>query len=171
MKQTKTKSNSQWKSFQILISYFRKDSWNIGIWPNLVLRELSLQTFVSHKMSAISMSKLMTPYLNLAHWGRDKMAAISQTIFSNFLKGNVWISLKISPKFFPKFRINNITSLVQILACRRATSHYLNQWWLDCQRIYTSLDFNQLCKWAYLQQQRPWYPHSAHAPWSPGQRI
>ena len=36
-----------------------------------------------------------------------------------FLNENVWISLKISLKFAPKFPINNIPALVQILAwCR-----------------------------------------------------
>ena len=36
-----------------------------------------------------------------------------------FLNENVWISLKISLKFFPEVRINNIPSLVQIMAWRR----------------------------------------------------
>ena len=36
-----------------------------------------------------------------------------------FLNANEWISLKISLKFVPKVRINNIPSLVQIMAWRR----------------------------------------------------
>ena len=36
-----------------------------------------------------------------------------------FLNENEWISLKISLKFVPKVRINNITALVQIMAWRR----------------------------------------------------
>ena len=36
-----------------------------------------------------------------------------------FLNENVWISLKISLKFIPKVRINNIPLLVQIMAWRR----------------------------------------------------
>ena len=36
-----------------------------------------------------------------------------------FLKENVWISISISLKFIPKFRINNIPVLVQIMAWRR----------------------------------------------------
>ena len=36
-----------------------------------------------------------------------------------FLNGNVWISLKISRKFVPMFRINNIPAFVQIMAWRR----------------------------------------------------
>ena len=39
------------------------------------------------------------PGVGLAHWGRDKMAAIFQCIF---LHENVLISIKISLKFVPK---------------------------------------------------------------------
>ena len=65
--------------------------------------------------------KPILPSTNLTHWGRDKMAAISQTTLSNdfFRMKNVWIFIKISMKFVPKAPINNITSLVQIMACRR----------------------------------------------------
>ena len=47
----------------------------------------------------------------LTHWVRDKMDGISQTTFSN-VNENAWISLKISLKFVPKVRINNIPALV-----------------------------------------------------------
>ena len=36
-----------------------------------------------------------------------------------FVYENAWISLKISPKFVPKVRINNIPSLDQMMVCRR----------------------------------------------------
>ena len=49
-----------------------------------------------------------------------------------FLNENVWILLKISLKFVPKVRINNIPALVQIMVWR----HYLNQWWLFYWCIY-----------------------------------
>ena len=57
----------------------------------------------------------------LTHWGRDNMAAISQTTFSNAFSWmkNAWISLKISLKFVPNVRIDNIPALVQIMAWRR----------------------------------------------------
>ena len=35
-----------------------------------------------------------------------------------FLNEDIWISLKISLKFVPNVRINNIPSLVQVMACR-----------------------------------------------------
>ena len=49
------------------------------------------------------------------------MTAIFQTnIFTCiFLNENEWISIKISLKFVPKVRINNIPALVQIIACRQ----------------------------------------------------
>ena len=37
----------------------------------------------------------------------------------HFLEWNVWISIKISPKFVPNGLINNIQALVQIMAWRR----------------------------------------------------
>ena len=63
----------------------------------------------------------------------------------NFYNENVWILLMISLKFVPKGPINNIPSLVQIMACTaQATSHYLKQWWLEYWRIYALLGLNEL---------------------------
>ena len=57
----------------------------------------------------------------LTHWGRDKMAAISQmtTFKLIFVNENVRISIKISLKFVSWGPINNIPALVQIMAWRR----------------------------------------------------
>ena len=58
---------------------------------------------------------------SLTHWGRDNIAAILQTTFSNAFSWikNAWISPKISLKFVPKVRINIIQALVHIMAwCR-----------------------------------------------------
>ena len=58
----------------------------------------------------------------LTYWGRYKMAAkfpddiILLWIFFN---ENVWISIKISLKFVPRGLINNIPTLVEIMAWRR----------------------------------------------------
>ena len=63
----------------------------------------------------------------------------------------VWISLKISQKFAPNVRINDIPSLVQKMACTdQAISHYLNQWWLIYWRIYASLLLSELINWFRL---------------------
>ena len=66
----------------------------------------------------------------LTYWGRDKMAAIFQTTFSNaFLwNENVWIAIKISLKVVPKGPFNNNPAMVQIIAWRRlGDNHYLIQ--------------------------------------------
>ena len=54
----------------------------------------------------------------LSHWGRDKMAAIFQTTFSNafFLMKMFKFWLRFHWSLFP---INNIPALVQIMAWRR----------------------------------------------------
>ena len=48
------------------------------------------------------------------------------------LNENVWIALQVALKFVPKVWTNNMPALVQIMD--QATSHYLNQWWLDYWR-------------------------------------
>ena len=50
----------------------------------------------------------------LTHWGRDKNGRyVADDIFKCiFLNENAWISLKISLKFVPKVRIDNIPALV-----------------------------------------------------------
>ena len=55
--------------------------------------------------------------LYITHWCRYKIAAFSQTTFSNdlFLHTNLLLSLT----FVPKVRINNIPTLIQIMAWRR----------------------------------------------------
>ena len=57
----------------------------------------------------------------LTHWGWDKIRChfIDDIFMCIFLNENVWISLKISLKFIPKVRINQLPALIQILAwCR-----------------------------------------------------
>ena len=54
----------------------------------------------------------------LTHWGREKMAAISQPTLSAF-SWTVGIPIKWSLKFVPKCSINNIPALVQIMAWHR----------------------------------------------------
>ena len=59
-----------------------------------------------------------------------------------FLNENVWISINISLKFVPRGPINNIP-----IYSDQASSHYLNQWWLDYPRIYASLGLTELTHW------------------------
>ena len=81
------------------------------------------------------------------HWSRNEMDAISQTTF--------WSAFSWMKMF--EFRIRFHWSLflrVQLMIIQhwfrwwlgavQATSHYLNQWWLDYRRIYASLGLNEL---------------------------
>ena len=64
----------------------------------------------------------------LTHWGRDRMAVISDDIFKCiFLNENVWISIKISLKFVPKASIVNIPALAQIMAWGRTGDKPLSE--------------------------------------------
>ena len=85
------------------------------------------------------------PYLT--HWGRDKMAAIFQTTFSNTFS---WMKtckfwLRFHWSLFPKVQIAILNRWFRWwLGAGQATSHYLSQWWLDYRRIYASLGLNEL---------------------------
>ena len=69
----------------------------------------------------------------LTHWGRYKMAAISQTILSNSFS---WMKML---EFRLKFH-RNLFHRVQFTIFQ----HCLKQWWLDYRRIYASLGLNEL---------------------------
>ena len=57
--------------------------------------------------------------LNTLMPGRNKRHCTDDILKCIFLNENVWISLKIALKFVPKFQINNIPALVQIMAWRQ----------------------------------------------------
>ena len=57
--------------------------------------------------------------LNTLRLRRNSFAFADDIFKCNFLNENIWISLKISLKFVPNVRINNIPALVQIMAWRR----------------------------------------------------
>ena len=67
---------------------------------------------------------------SLIHWGRDKMADIFQTTFSNvfsLMKINVWIATKMSLKFVPKGPNNNIPALIRIMVWRWPSAKPLSE--------------------------------------------
>ena len=102
----------------------------------------------------------------LKHWGRDNMAAIFQTTFSNAFS---WMKIY-------EFRVRCHWSLflrVQLpifqywfwkwLGADQATNHYLNQWWLVYRRKYASPDLNELnikvlMRQNRINQSRYWIP-------------
>ena len=85
----------------------------------------------------------------LTHWGRDKMAAFSQTTLSNAFS---WMKiLKFRLKIHWSLFLRVLLTIFQHwfwwwLGADQATSHYLNQCWLDRWRIYASLGLNELTK-------------------------
>ena len=88
---------------------------------------------------------------HLTYWGRDKMAPVSQTTLSN-----AFLWMKISESWIKFHWSSFLMVLLKIfqywfwwwLGADQATSHYLNQWWLDHWRIFASLGLNELsCFW------------------------
>ena len=61
---------------------------------------------------------------HLTHWGRDRIAAIFQTTFSD---ANIWNAINISLSFVPKGLIDNIPALVLIMAWRRSGDKPLSE--------------------------------------------
>ena len=97
--------------------------------------------------------------------GRHFPDAILKCIFLN---ENVWISIKISPKFVPKGPINNIPALVQIMAWRRPGDKPLSEPMLVIyRRIYASPGLNELTVMDFnldfnLQSRPHYYPSIVH---------
>ena len=81
------------------------------------------------------------------HWGRDNMATISQTTFSNEFS---WMKMlefwfKFNWRLFLRVQLTIFHHWFRLwLGAEHATSHCLNQWWLDYWRIYASLGLNEL---------------------------
>ena len=84
----------------------------------------------------------------LTHWGRDKMAAIFQTTFSNTFSWMKAYELRL------KFHSNLFLRVQSVIfhhwfrywfGADQATSHYLNKWWLGYWRIYVTRP--QWVKW------------------------
>ena len=83
----------------------------------------------------------------ITHWGRDKMTAISQTIFSNaFFRMKMFkFRLSFHWSLFPGVQLTIFQHKFRWwLGADQATSHYLSQWCLVYWRIYASLSFNEI---------------------------
>ena len=107
---------------------------------------------------------------SLTHWGREKMDAISQATFWSAFS---WMKmfefrLKFHWSLFLRVQLTIFQHWFrQWLGAVQATSHYLNQWWLDYRRIYASLGLNELNRsisllpmpWLLVLpgHQQPWY--------------
>ena len=95
----------------------------------------------------------LRPRQNGRHFADDPFKRI-------FLNENVWISLKISLKFVPRVRINNIPALVPILAWRRSGDKPLSKPMMVSLLTHISVIRPQWVK-AYIQQRTPRAWHQA----------
>ena len=81
------------------------------------------------------------------HLGRDKMAAVSQTMFS---KAFSWMKmyefrLKFHRGLFLRFQLTIFQHWFRYwLGAVQATSHYLKKWWLVYWRTYASFGLNEV---------------------------
>ena len=75
---------------------------------------------------------------------RQNCGHFTNNVFKSiFLNENVWISHKIP--MFLRFELTIFQHWFRWwLGTNKATSHYLNQWWLDCRCIYASLSLHEL---------------------------
>ena len=83
-----------------------------------------------------------------AHWGRNKVAAVSKTVFWYTLSGMKMYAFLLR-FYWSLFLSLEITIFEQwfryLLGADQATNHYLDQWWLHYRRcIYASLGLNEL---------------------------
>ena len=93
-----------------------------------------------------------TQSVHLIHRGRDKIADISQTTFSKaFSWMMLGISLKSSLKFLTKVPINNITTLIQVMAWRRLGDKPLSEPMMVSLCIYVLLGLNELIYWGLIK--------------------
>ena len=88
------------------------------------------------------------------HWGRDIMAAVSQT------NENDIIPLKISLTFVPKGLINNIPTLVQVMAWRRPGDKPLSEPMMINLLTHMCVTQPQWVKMSF-----GWIFHIARQPW------
>ena len=84
--------------------------------------------------------------IELTRLSLDKMAAISQTMFSNvFSRMKNFVSrLKCHRSWFRGVQLTITQHWFKWLSTEWATSHYLNQWWLVCRRIYAAIGGDEL---------------------------
>ena len=72
----------------------------------------AIHTIIKNTYTEWGLLNILRPRQNGRYFADDIFKCI-------FLNVNAWISLKISLKFVPRVRINNIPSLIQIIAWRR----------------------------------------------------
>ena len=102
------------------------------------------KTSLMNRWSPKTAINTLRPRHNGCHFADDILKGI-------FLNENAWMSIRISLKSVHMGPINNIPSLVQIMAWCRPGDKPLSERWLDYRRIYASVGLNELMTfWNYL---------------------
>ena len=150
-------TNREWQFCTKLLPRFKPYIYicnflnNFGVYVIKGTKKFACALFQSGTLRVVPWLKPSMPLISiiipLTHWGRDKMDAISQMIFSYAFS---WMKmyelrLKFHWRLFPRVKINNIPAFVQIMAWRRPGEKPLSEpimvtYW----RIYASLGLNEL---------------------------
>ena len=83
----------------------------------------------------------------LTHWGRDKMVAFSQMTLENPFSWMKMFEFRLNFhwSWFLRVQLTIFQQWFRLwLGADKVTSHYLNQWWLDCWCICASIGLNEL---------------------------
>ena len=120
-----------------------------GIWVSRVVRMIIICERINPPMKLNNVTSRWPPTITLlTHWGRDKMDAISQLTFSSTFS---WMKmfelrLRIHRKLFLRVQLAIIFQhrFKSWYGAVQATSHYMNEWWLDYRRIYASFGLNEV---------------------------
>ena len=127
-------------------------------WPGcLHYQSISRQGYWLWKNSSFSSINTLRPRQNVRHFANDTFKRI-------FLNENVRISIKISLKFVPKGPINNIPTLVQIMAWRQPGNKPLSEPMLVSLLVHICVtrpqwvkkDFNYLRHLSWEKWQKTW---------------
>ena len=134
-------THETWKNRPLLL---------VAMWENWCVRfplywtacvyDVSVKTdFITFIMIYDHMLNTLKPIRNGHHFADSIFKCI-------FLIENVWISIKISKKFVPKYPINNIPALIQIIAWRRPMAVRLSThiWSLGLSEFNVSCKFHNL---------------------------
>ena len=129
-------------SSSILLCRIYSDRYVVNIWRQMYhmhMKHWSLRGKDNRfhvYITGMCMCKLLFNILRRGQNGRHLPHGIFKCII---VYENVRISITISLKFVPKGTVNKTVALVLIMAWCRP----LNQWWLDCWRIYASIGLNE----------------------------
>ena len=113
----------------------------IGHWVRKISRiPPAMNVFLRYQREVYSSKCII-----LTHWGRNKMDVISQTTFWSAFSWMKMFEFRITFHWSLFLRVQ--LTIIQHwfrwwLGAVQATSHYLNQWWLDNRHIYASLGLN-----------------------------